>query len=149
MDLAGLRSLTSNYQYGIMSLPFCIDFVRENFPHLQIKSISPYSFTIGSQNNEENISYNHQQSNSLFFGKLYLNINPNENELEPEVIKITFRSYFNTIPYEKHINRIVERENLINEQTYSEELFDNISLIQTSKKYDLYLTFVGFKIDYA
>lgn len=142
-----IASLSTKYQYGILSLPFVIDYINENFASRQIKSISPHSFTIGSNHNGENIGYNIEQHNCLFFGELHLSINPNENALQDETIKIRYRSWFNTQPYYKHIQRVVEQENYINEQTVSHELFDHLTLAQGSLKYDVYLTFIGFKID--
>jgi len=142
-----IASLTDRYQYGIDSLPFVIDYVRENFSHLEIKSVSPYSFTIGSSWNGEQISYVESYENCLFYGDLAISINPNSNVLADEHIKLTYRSYWNKIRFVKHITRKVEIENLINESTVSTELFDEIHLEQLSGSYDVYVTFKGFKID--
>ncbi|MGJ1351998.1 hypothetical protein ACR79P_06505 [Sphingobacterium spiritivorum] len=147
MKQANLASLMQQYQYGINSLPFVVDYIRENFSQLEIKSVSPYSFTIGSNFNGEPISYDFDQEYSLFYGDLFLSVNPNSNVLQNEEIVLTYRSYWNTKPYLKRITRQIEIENLVNESSVSTELFDKITLDQTSSKYDVYVTFVGFKID--
>lgn len=142
-----LTNLVRQYQYGIDSLPFVIDYIKDNFSFLEIKSVSPYSFTIGSDNHGENIQMDIELKNSLFFGDLQICINPNSNPLADELIELKYRSYWNTRPYWKFITRKVEIENLINESTYSRELFDSIELTQLSNSYDVYVTFTGFKID--
>lgn len=142
-----IASLTQQYQYGIGSLPFVIDYVREHFSQLEIKSVSPYAFAIGSNFNGENISYEVEHENCLFFGELSIQINPNSNVLADELIEVQYRSYWNNVPFFKRISRKVEIENLINESTVSVELFDKITLTQLSNSYDVYVTFKGFKID--
>lgn len=132
---------------NIYSLDYIKEFFRHNYAQKQIKSITPYSFTVGSQNNGENIQDTILIPDSIFYGFLYLCINPNENPLQNEVIKIRYRSYFNVTPYYKYISRFVEDENYINENSDSLELFDELTIQQASTKYDFYLTFVGFKID--
>lgn len=142
-----IQSLSRQYQYGIDSLPFVIDFIKENFSHLEIKSVSPYSFTIGSNWNDEGLNYDIELSNTLMYGNLNLSINPNGNPIADELIQLKYRSYFDKKPFFKHITRKVEIENIINESTISVELFDKIELTQMSNAYDLYVTFTGFKID--
>ncbi len=142
-----ISSSLKKYSYGIDSLHFVIDYIRENFTYLEIKSIQPYSFTIGSNHNGESVSFDFEQANSLFYGMLTLSINPNQNLLQEEEILVKYRSYWNKRPFWKYIRRQVENENLINEASTTTELFDQIELSQDSTKYDLYLTFVGFKID--
>lgn len=132
----------------IMSLPFIGLYLRRNFPALTIKSVTPFSFTIGSNNNGENLEEEYAIERCLFFGTLQICINPNGNALANEKIEIKYRSYFNGLPYFKTITRIVEQENLINEASFSTELFDSLQISQASNKYDFYLTFIGFKIDY-
>jgi hypothetical protein len=132
----------------IMSLDYVIDYLNKRFPHLSIKSVTPYSFTIGSNNQGEGLSQTEEQQRTLFFGLLNISINPNDNALAPEKIEIKYRSYFNPTPYFKTITRQVESENLINESSQSYELFDSLTISQSSTKYDFYLTFIGFKIDY-
>lgn len=138
----------NNNQGQIMSLDYILLYLRRNFPNITIKSITPYSFTIGSNNNGENLYSDYALERSLFFGTLQICINPNASVLDDEKIEILYRSYFNGTPYMKRITRIVEKENLINEASYSSELFDSLSISQASIKYDFYLTFIGFKIDY-
>lgn len=142
-----IENLIKEYQYGIDSLPFVLDAVRTNFSHLEIKSVNPYFFTIGSNFNNEGLKYDIELVNSLMYGRLYISINPNGNPIADEVIKLKYRSYFDKIPFWKHITRKVEIENLINESTVSTELFDKIELEQLSDSYDVYVTFAGFKID--
>lgn len=132
----------------IMSLDYILLYIKRNFPHLQVKSISPFSFTVGSNNHAEPIENSLDLPNSLFFGTLQICINPTNAVLQAEKIEIKYRSYLNRVPYFKTITREVEIENLINESSESKELFDSISITQTSTKYDFYLTFLGFKIDY-
>jgi len=143
--------LEGRYQYGIDSLAFVLDYVRDNFPHLEIKSVSPYSFTLGSSWQpdpwKENIGYGADYANCLFYGHLSISINPNSDVLADELIELRYRSYWNKIPFWKRITRKVEIENLINESTVSVELFDRIDLSQLSASYDLYVTFKGFKLD--
>lgn len=132
--------------YQINSLEFAREFIEVNHPKRKIHDVIPYAFTIGSSNNGENLPTQFKQPNALFFGFLTLCVNPNENVLQDEVIKIKYQSYFNVNPYYKHINRIVEQENLINEITTSIELFDDIELVQASQKYECYLTFTGYML---
>lgn len=132
----------------IMSLDYILLYIKRNFPHIQTKSITPFSFTIGSKNNDEPIQNTLELPNSLFFGTLQICINPTDAILQAERIRIKYRSYLNRTPFFKTITRMVETENLINESSESKELFDSISITQTSTKYDFYLTFLGFKIDY-
>jgi len=132
----------------IMSLDFILLYLRRNFPRFTIKTVTPYSFTIGSNNNEEGLENNVAFTKSLFFGQLHLCINPNTNPLANELIRIKYKSYLNSKPYFKTITRIIEIENLINESTVSNELFDELTITQASDKYDFYFTFIGFKIDY-
>lgn len=139
----------SSSQKELMSIDFILLFIRRRFPNMQVKSTTPWSFTIGSNNNGEDLPSDYElQNKSLFYGKLFLSINPNDNPLASEKIKIKYRSYFNDKPFFKHITRQVEMENLINENSFSDELFDELTIDQQSNKYDVYFTFVGFKIDY-
>lgn len=147
MNNSIIASLTQQYQYGINSLPFVMDYINENFSELEIKSVSPYSFTIGSNHNNETIDYEIELQRSLFYGDLFISINPNDNQLQDEKIKLSYRSYWNEKPFYKHITRQIEIENLVNESSVSTELFDKITLDQISSKYDVYVTFLGFKID--
>lgn len=133
---------------NILSLDYILLYINKNFPHLQVQSITPFSFTIGSNNHDENIEDSISLPGSLFFGKLFICINPNDAPLAPEKIEIKYRSYLNRVPFFKTITRQVEQENLINESSVSEELFDSLTITQASEKYDFYLTFMGFKIDY-
>ncbi|QNK64251.1 hypothetical protein H7F33_07140 [Pedobacter sp. PAMC26386] len=131
----------------INSLDFIEDFLERNYAQKKIRSITPYSFTIGSNNNNEGLSYQYGLTKSLFFGQLQLSVNPNNNNLQDERIVIKYRSYFNHTPFYKFITRFVEKENLINEASNSIELFDDLVITQQSTKYDFYFTFIGFKID--
>lgn len=131
----------------INSLPFIEEFLSRNYAQKKIKAITPYSFTIGSNNNGEGLQYTYGLSKSLFFGTLQLSINPNNRNLQEERIIIKYRSYFNHTPFYKYITRFVEKENLINESSSSIELFDDLVITQQSNKYDFYFTFIGFKID--
>lgn len=132
----------------IMSLDFVLLYLQRNFPHIDVKSVTPYSFTIGSNNHSENIDDSIDLPRSLFFGQLQICINPNDAPLAPEKIEIKYQSYLNVKPFFKTITRQVEQENLINESSVSNELFDTLTITQASDKYDFYLTFMGFKIDY-
>jgi len=132
----------------IMSLDFVLLYLNRNFPHIDVKSVTPYSFTIGSNNHAEGIEDNIDLPRSLFFGMLQVCINPNDAPLAVEKIEIKYRSYLNVKPFIKTITRQVEQENLINESSVSNELFDSLTITQASDKYDFYLTFMGFKIDY-
>lgn len=131
----------------IENLDFILEFMAAHHASKRVKSIKPYSFTIGSNHHGENLSLSYGLTNSLFYGKLQLCINPNDAPLAPEKIQIKYRSYLNHTPYDKYITRIVEKENLINEASDSLELFDNLQVTQQSNKYDFYFTFIGFKID--
>lgn len=132
----------------IMSLDYILLYLKRRFPHIDVKSYVPFSFTIGSNNQGEGIEDTFEMQRSLFFGHLNISINPNDAPLEEEKIEIKYRSYFNTIPFIKTVTRQVEKENLINESSQSNELFDQLTISQQSDKYDFYLTFIGFKIDY-
>lgn len=143
-----IQEFTSS-QKELMSVDFILLFIRRRFPSFQIKSVTPWSFTVGSNNHAEDLPSVYELPNkSIFYGKLFLSINPNSNPLASEQIKIKYRSYFNDKPFFKHITRQVEMENIINENSFSDELFDQLSIEQQSNKYDVYFTFVGFKIDY-
>jgi|GEM_PF-2281670 len=144
-----ISSLEGRYQYGIDSLAFVLDYVRDNFSHLEIKSVSPYSFTIGSDWHGDNptLVYHAEYENCLFYGDLSVSINPNGNPIADELIELRYRSYWDKQPFIKWITRKVEIENLINESTVSVELFDRITLTQLSSAYDVYVTFKGFKLD--
>jgi hypothetical protein len=137
-------SSTSNV---INSLGFIEEFIARNYAQKKIKSITPYAFAIGSKNNGEDLEYDYNIPKSLFFGYLQLSINPNDNNLQPEKIVLKYRSYLNHTPFYKYITRYVEKENLINEASSSLQLFDDLTLVQQSTKYDTYLEFVGYKID--
>lgn len=136
-----------NSNFNIYSPDYIRAFLRENYPQKEIRSVIPYSFTVGSNNDGENLASSYKLERALFYGFLYLNVNPNSNALQAEKIEIKYRSYFNVTPYKKRITRIVEIENLINENSSSIELFDDLEITQYSTKYDFYLTFVGYKID--
>lgn len=131
----------------ILSLDYILQYISRSFSYKQVKSVTPYSFTVGSNNRGENLNQEYGLTSSLFFGHLFLSINPNDNDLADEKIEIKYRSYFNQKPYYKYITRFVEKENLINESTNSIELFDDLQITQQSNKYDFYFTFIGFKID--
>ncbi len=139
----------SSSEKELMSVDFILLFIRRRFPQKQIKSVTPWSFTVGSNNNGEDLPNSYELTNkSLFYGKLFLSVNPNDNPLANEKIKIKYQSYFNDKPFFKHITRQVEMENIINENSFSDELFDELTIEQQSNKYDVYFTFVGFKLDY-
>ena len=138
----------TNQEMQIMSLPFVEKYLSMNFPNIVIESVTPFSFTIGSNNQGEDIENSIDFQHSLFFGVLQICINPNGSDLQPEKIELKYRSYLNHKPFIKTITRIVETENMINEASESKELFDNLEISQTSTVYDFYVTFFGFKIDY-
>ena len=138
---------TKNNDFNIYSPAYIRAFLQENYPRKKVESVIPYSFTVGSNNNGENLPNEFKLQNSLFYGYLYLNINPNDAELQTEKIEIIYRSYFNVEPFYKRITRFIEDENYINENSNSIELFDDLQITQKSDKYDFYLTFVGYKID--
>ena len=142
-----LRDYKEN-EMQIMSLPFITKYLEMNFPSINIQTVTPYSFTIGSNNQGENIDNQINFPQSLFFGILQVCINPNDSQLSEERIEIKYRSYLNEKPFYKTITRLIELENYINEASESNELFDDLQITQASVKYDFYLTFVGFKIDY-
>lgn len=133
---------------NIMSLDYILLYLQRNFSHISVKSVSPYSFTVGSNNQGEGLELDFSIQNCLFFGMLQISINPNDGNLQAEKIEIKYRSYLNNQPYLKTITRFVETENLINESSQSYELFDSLEVAQASTKYDFYFTFIGFKIDY-
>ncbi|PRY50387.1 hypothetical protein B0I27_109110 [Arcticibacter pallidicorallinus] len=132
----------------ILSLGYIRQYLEKNYAGRRIKSITPYSFTVGSDHNNEGLQLHLGIEKALFYGHLYLSINPNDKNLQEEKIVIKYRSYFNHTPYFKHITRFVEKENLINESSSSIELFDSLEIAQQSTKYDFYFTFIGFKIDF-
>ncbi|MFB2120050.1 hypothetical protein [Parapedobacter sp. 2B3] len=134
-------------EFNIYSPAYIRSFLAENYSRMKVKSVIPYSFTVGSDNNGEDLPKDYHIPNSLFFGFFNLSVNPNDNALQPEKIEIQYRSYFNIEPYMKRITRYVEQENLINENSQSIELFDLLELNFESTKYDTYFTFVGYKID--
>lgn len=138
----------TSQQGNLMSLDFILLLIKKQFPHLIIRTITPYTFTIGSNNNGENLPLEEDLKSSMLFGNLQLCINPNDNPLATEKVQIRYRSYFNTKPYFKTITRQIEIENWLNEATVSTELFDKLTITQQSDAYDVYLTFIGFKIDY-
>ena len=140
-----MRNQVRDYQ--INSIEFAREFIEVNHPKRKIYRVIPYAFTIGSNNNSEGLPAEFNQNGCLFFGNLTICLNPNTSDLANELIRIRYRSYFNVIPYFKYITRIVEMENLINEITTSVELFDSLTIQQSSAKYDFYLTFTGYKID--
>lgn len=131
----------------INSLEYIKEFLSAHYAQKQIKSIKPYCFTVGSDNHGEGLKYDYGLTNSLFFGNLYLSINPTGDVLQDEKIEIKYRSYLNHTPYYKYITRVVEKENMINEASASTELFDSLQVTQASSRYDFYFSFVGFKID--
>jgi hypothetical protein len=131
----------------IMSLDYVLTYMERSFPLLQVASVRPYSFTIGSNNHAEGIQDHFEMKKCLFFGKLQICINPNGTAMVPEKIEIIYRSHLNDRPYFKTITRLVEIENYINESSESVELFDLITITQASSSYDFYCTFLGFKID--
>lgn len=145
--IRGYSDLDSN-EKQIMSLDYILKYIERNFSQYVVKSVTPFTFTIGSNNHSEPIEDNFQIDRSLFFGYLQICINPNDAPLEAEKIEIKYRSFLNTIPFFKTITRQVEQENLINESSESRELFDQLTISQSSTKYDFYVTFIGFKIDY-
>lgn len=134
-------------EINLYSNDYILEYLKNNYPQKAIRSIIPYSFTVGSNNNLEGLSLSYGLEKSLFYGFLYLCISPNDSNLAPEKIVIEYRSYLSQFPYQKRITRFVEQENLINENSSSLELFDLLTVTQESLKYDFYLTFVGFKID--
>ena len=133
----------------IASLPFIRQYLERAFSGRTIKSVTPYAFTVGSNFQNEGLTYNEGTDKAVFYGHLYLSINPNSNDLQPERIQIKYRSYLHHRPFIKTITRFVEKENLINEASQTLELFDSLEVTQQSTRYDFYFTFLGYKIDFV
>ncbi|RQO68524.1 hypothetical protein DBR40_19985 [Pedobacter sp. KBW01] len=132
----------------ILTKDWVLLYLQHNFPDRRIESVTPYSDTIGSVNHSEGLENELKINGSMFFGKLQLDINPNGSSFAADNITIEIDSLLNTKVFTRHLNRIVEIQNYINEQTERIELFDRVKVVQTSTLYDTYLAFIGFKIDW-
>lgn len=132
----------------ILSLDWVLVYLRERFPQYQAKSVTPFSETLGSVNHSEDLKNKLFYPNSMLFGKLQLDINPNGSTFADDNITLRIRSFLNGAPFDRHLNRIIEIQNYLNEQTERTELFTEIEFTSKSTLYDSYLTFIGFKIDY-
>lgn len=145
MDLININQQTSK---DILSLDWVLLYIQKNYPQYQVKSVSPYTFTLGSSNHGEGLELEKEIPNTLFFGKLQLDINPNGSTFANDNINLIIHSLFNPTSFDRHLNRIIEIQNYINEQTERTELFSRVEITSNSSLYDTYLSFIGFKIDY-
>lgn len=132
----------------ILTKDWVLLYLQHNFPNRRIESVTPYSHTLGSNNNSEGLENELFIKGSMFFGKLQLDINPNGNTFAADNITIEIDSLLNTKVFTRHLNRIIEVQNYLNEQTERIELFDRLKIISSSSLYDSYLALIGFKIDW-
>jgi len=132
----------------ILTKDWVLLYLQHNFPDRRIESVTPFSYTIGSNNHGEGLENELKISGSMFFGKLQLDVNPNGNAFANDNITIELDSLFNTKVFTRHLNRIIEIQNYLNEQTERIELFDRIKITSSSTLYDSYLALIGFKIDW-
>ena len=131
----------------ILSLDYAIKYLQQNFPDIQLDAVRPFAFVIGSNNNAEGIPNQFTAKDSLFFGNLKISINPNTSNMVTEKIRVKYRSFYNgNKPYWKHITRLIDGENIIYEASQTSELFSQIEIAQESSAYDLYVEFLGFKM---
>lgn len=131
----------------ILSLDWVLLYLQHNFPNLQVKEVVPYTHALGTNNHNEGLDQVLEIKNSLFFGRLQLDINPNGSAFVAEEVTIQISSLFNHARYTRHLNRIIEIQNFLNEQTERIELFDRLSIENVSTGYDTYMTFIGFKLE--
>lgn len=143
-----LREINAVKAGEILTKDWVLLYLQHNFPDRIIESVTPFSTTIGSNNHTEGLENELRIKGSMFFGKLQLDINPNGNTFANDNITIEIDSLLNTKPFTRHLNRIVEIQNYVNEQTERIELFDRVKVISTSTLYDCYLALIGFKIDW-
>jgi len=147
MAITALKDINAQASKDILSLDWVLNYIQVNMPVYQVKAVTPASYTIGSNNHSEGLESVLQIENSIFFGRLQLDVNPNGNAFAADNITMLINSLLNPTPYTRHLNRIIEIQNYLNEQTERIELFDRLEITSTSTLYDTYLTFIGFKID--
>lgn len=143
-----LQTINVQASKDILSLDWVLIYLQVNYPRYQIKSVTPYTFTLGSNNHSEGLELTKKEPHTLFFGKLQLDINPNGDAFANDNISLKIHSLFNPVSFDRHLTRIIEIQNYINEQTERIELFDNVEITSNSILYDTYLSFIGFKIEY-
>lgn len=130
----------------ILSLDYVLLYFQHRLPQYEVKSVVPASFTIGTSHNNEGLETSKSFQNTFWFGKLQLDVNPRGVEFQAENITMIIRSMYNGAPFNRRLNRIIEVQNYLNEQTERTELFSEISITNTSTAYDTYLSFIGFEI---
>lgn len=131
------------------NIDYCLKYMELYHTTKAIKAVTPFSFFLGSGANMDTKLLN---NNSLFWGKVILDINPNGSTLVDTKIVLELGSMFSSnylhSSETKKITRTIERENFVNESSERHEFFDSCELTSLSTAYDVYVTFIGFKIDF-
>ncbi|AXH78165.1 MAG: hypothetical protein [Bacteriophage sp.] len=132
--------------------PKTIDFALTYLEHFHtlkdVKAVTPYSFIIGT---DADMELKTETTESLYWGTVTFDNNPNLSKLEDAKIELTIDSLLasNAVQktVKKRITRFIESQNYLNECTTRFEFFKGLELTSTSPAYDSYATFLGFKID--
>lgn len=147
MDYAQIKydeSMANNPE----TIDYCLKYMELYHTTKAIKAVTPYSFFLGTG---EGMDLKLENNNSLFWGKVILDINPNGGLLVNTQIVLKIGSMFTSNSLhgaqEKKITRYIEKENFLNESSERWEFFNALELTGISTAYDVYVTFIGFKID--
>jgi hypothetical protein len=130
------------------TIDFCLSYLELYHTKKSIKAVTPFSFMLGSDPQND---IKTETPNSLYWGKVILDINPNLSQLVNSTIVLKIESMLgsnsNGNPITKKITRYIESENFLNESSERFEFFRSLELTNLSTAYDVYVTFIGFKID--
>jgi len=130
------------------TIDFCMSYLEHFHTRKDVRSVLPFSFMIGS---DVGMDRETKTENSLYWGKVTFDINPNLTPLVDSKLELSIHSLVsaNSLqkPHIKKLTRYVEEQNYLNEATERFEFFSKLELTALSPAYDVYATFIGFKID--
>lgn len=131
------------------TIDYCLKYMELYHTTKAVKAVTPFSFFLGTG---DGMDLKLETVNSLYWGKVILDINPNLSPLINTTIVLEIGSMFmsntNRQSQKKKITRYIEKENFLNESSERFEFFDQLELTSLSTAYDVYVTFIGFKIDF-
>lgn len=132
----------------ISTVDYALAYLELYHTKKSVRAVTPFSFMLGS---DAGMPLKTETENSLYWGKVILDINPNLSPLVDTTIVLKINSMLDSNATsrssEKRITRYIEKENFLNESSERFEFFDFIELANLSTAYDVYVTFIGFKID--
>nr|8A06_E Chain E, Penton protein P12 [Flavobacterium phage FLiP] len=130
------------------TIDFCLSYLELYHTTKAVKACTPFSFILGSDAGMQRAT---ETTESLYWGKVILDINPNLSPLVNTTIVLEIESMLSSNSINrsenKRITRYIEKENFVNESSERFEFFKSMELSHLSTAYDVYVTFIGFKID--